>query len=146
MLWASKRRVSPTIGRRRKSGIRRCCSNTKRATALWKKGAFVPGVDGIAGSGEAGDGFGAALAWGDFYLEGYSDLAVAAPNGGIAGETKVGIVHVIYGSASGLSAVGDTTFHQDTFGVAGGNKHVLNTSTFCNLPCKCVLASTRADN
>jgi len=84
---------------------------------IWKQGK-----DGIAGSKEAGDRFGSTLAWGDFNLDGYSDLAVAATKEGVAGEAEVGTVHVIYGSASGLTAVGDTTFHQDTFGVAGGNQ------------------------
>ncbi|MCP3974176.1 MAG: hypothetical protein GY720_06760 [bacterium] len=84
---------------------------------IWKQG-----VNGIRGTGEAGDSFGSALAWGDFNMDGFSDLAVAAPGEDIGGKSNVGIVHVISGSASGLTASGDVFFHQDGPGVLGGNQ------------------------
>ncbi len=87
------------------------------ADDVWKQG-----VDGIAQVGEAGDGFGSVLAWGDFNLDGYSDLAVAAPTEDIGGKADVGVVHVIPGSASGLTAAGDRVFHQDSTGIAGSNQ------------------------
>ena len=84
---------------------------------IWKQGA-----DGIGGTGEAGDGFGSVLAWGDFDLDGFSDLAVSAPGEDLGGLADVGLVHVIYGSATGLTGAGDQFFHQDSFAVAGGNQ------------------------
>ncbi len=84
---------------------------------VWKQGTA-----GIAGVKESGDKFGGVLAWGDFDLDGYSDLAVSAVGEDIGGEGDVGIVHVIYGSANGLTAQRDTTFHQDTAGVLGASQ------------------------
>lgn len=54
----------------------------------------------IMGISEVGDHFGASLAVGDFNKDGYSDLAVGAPEK----DDGLGGVNIIYGSASGLSA------------------------------------------
>jgi len=71
---------------------------------------------GVAGVAERGDGFGAALAAGDFDADGYDDLAIGAP-----GEnSSAGAVNVLYGQADvGLSAAGNQLFTQDTPGIAG---------------------------
>ena len=70
---------------------------------------------GIAGAGEQGDEFGSALAAGDFNGDGRADLAVGAQ-----GENGFrGVVHVLYGSAAGLVAVGSQLWSQDSPGVAG---------------------------
>jgi hypothetical protein len=87
------------------------------ADDIWKQG-----VDGIAQVGEAGDGFGSVLAWGDFNLDGYADLAAAAPKEDIGGVVDAGLVHVIPGSATGLTATGDRLFHQNSTGILGSNQ------------------------
>lgn len=72
----------------------------------------------VAGVPMQGDRFAAALAAGDFNHDGYDDLAVGAPGdrnpkkGG--GETSGGGVHLIYGSPSGLSFVGDLLFRRES--------------------------------
>jgi len=63
---------------------------------------------------EAYDHFGRALAAGDFDGDGYTDLAVGVPAQTVSGETNAGAVHVLYGSATGLSATDDQVWHQDT--------------------------------
>jgi hypothetical protein len=83
---------------------------------LWSQDS--PGVAGVA---QARDGFGAALADGDFNGDGRADLAVGVPSedataGFVFG---TGVVHVLYGSAGGLTATGSQLWSQDSPGVAG---------------------------
>jgi hypothetical protein len=66
---------------------------------FWRQGA-----DGIEGVAEAGDGFGAALAAGDFDGDGFDDLAVGTRGEDVGAIADSGAVNVIYGSPSGLSA------------------------------------------
>ncbi|MFJ6387282.1 FG-GAP and VCBS repeat-containing protein [Streptomyces sp. NPDC091972] len=58
----------------------------------------------------------------DFNGDGYADLAVAAPDGTVAGRGKAGFVGVLYGSASGLKASTKRVFSQNTAGVPGGSE------------------------
>ena len=74
-------------------------------------------TSGILGAAGAGDAFGAALATGDFNRDGYDDLAVGAPGDIVGGAPGAGQIHIIYGSAKGLTAAGNERFHQDTAGV-----------------------------
>ena len=77
---------------------------------LWRQGN-----GGILGTSSAGDGFGNALASGDFDDDGYTDLAVGVPND--AGSPNGGgLVHIIYGGVGGLSAVGDEQWDQNDLG------------------------------
>jgi len=73
------------------------------------------GTPGIEGGVEEGDGFGYALAAGDFNGDGYDDLAVGVPFEDKAGENDSGAVNVIYGSADGLTANGNQIWDQDDF-------------------------------
>jgi hypothetical protein len=51
----------------------------------------------------------------DFNGDGYADLAIGVPKEGINGKAEAGLVNIIYGSASGLSATStaDQRFFQD---------------------------------
>jgi hypothetical protein len=73
---------------------------------------------GIPGGSENGDRFGAGLAVGNFNGDGFWDLAIGAP-----GEnSSSGVVHVLYGSASGLASAGTQLWSQDSSGVSGGSE------------------------
>jgi hypothetical protein len=71
-----------------------------------------PGVAGIA---EPDDGFGYALAAGDFNRDGRADLAIGVPMEDYAVEDD-GVVHVLYGSADGLTADGDDLWYEGALG------------------------------
>jgi hypothetical protein len=59
------------------------------------------------------DNFGEAVATGDFNDDGVADLAVGAPGESFGDEPEIGLVHVIYGSATaGLSAAGNELIQQ----------------------------------
>jgi FG-GAP repeat/CARDB len=53
----------------------------------------------------------------DFNKDGYDDLVVGVPNESISGDTSAGAVHVIYGSATGLTEFGDQLWFQDLSGI-----------------------------
>ena len=59
-------------------------------------------VQGVNGTAQPGDQFGAAVAVGDFNGDGFDDLAVSAPFADVSGFADAGSVHVIYGSEDGL--------------------------------------------
>ena len=61
------------------------------------------GVNGAPGS----DGFGSALAAGDFDGDGFDDLAVGAPFDDVGTLDNVGTVQVLYGGRRGLTGRGD---------------------------------------
>jgi hypothetical protein len=88
---------------------------TAAGSQLWSQD--TPGVAGVA---EANDGFGGALAAGDFNADGREDLAVGVASENAAGTVSgTGVVHVLYGSAGGLTAAGSQLWSQDSPGVAG---------------------------
>jgi hypothetical protein len=76
---------------------------------------------GIYGIAEEDDFFGGSVATGDFNGDGKADLLVGDSFEDIAGSSGCcqGAVNVIYGSASGLKAVGNQLFAQDSTGVPG---------------------------
>ena len=74
----------------------------------------------IADEAEPEDRFGYALAAGDFNKDGIADLAIGVPQEDLENGTTVedaGVVHVIYGSSSGLTDTGDDLWHQDYLSV-----------------------------
>ena len=74
----------------------------------------------VAGTVEAGDFFGFALAAGDFNANTFADLAGGAPAEDVGSVVDAGSVSVVPGSAAGLTSVGGQIFTQDTPGVPGG--------------------------
>jgi hypothetical protein len=78
---------------------------------------FTQNSDGVGSSVEAGDGFGFALAAGDFNNDGRDDLAIGAPFEDVGSVGSAGLVNVLYGSAGKLTGVGSQLFSQDSDGV-----------------------------
>ncbi|AMW11877.1 hypothetical protein A4E84_21670 [Streptomyces qaidamensis] len=73
---------------------------------------------GVPGAAEKGDRFGSGVCLGDVNGDGYADLAI-----GTAGENgSAGAVTVLYGSASGLTTKGATSYTQNTAGVPGASE------------------------
>jgi hypothetical protein len=79
---------------------------------------FTQDTPGVGAAADVDDGFGAALATGDFDADGHADLAVGAPREAVAGVRGAGVVHVLYGGRSGLT-VRDELFGQGFAGVPG---------------------------
>ena len=75
-------------------------------TGLRRAGSrhFSQNTPGIADSAENGDGFGGALAAGDFGRDRRADLAIGVDSEGWDTVSRAGAVHVLYGSRSGLRA------------------------------------------
>ena len=76
-------------------------------------------TSGVKGAAETGDGFGSALATGDFDRDGRADLAVGIPGENRGGSVDSGAVAVFYGSPGGLTTSGDQLWDQDDAGVKG---------------------------
>ncbi len=75
-------------------------------------------IAGIKSSVQTNDRFGWSLAAGDFNGDKKDDLAIGVPYKNLSGGVKnAGAVSVIYGSITGLSALGDDIWHQDKSGV-----------------------------
>ncbi len=78
---------------------------------FWRQGSLA-----ILQTAEPGDKFGSALAAGDFNNDTWSDLAIGVPfediNSALGTITDAGVVHVILGSANGLTPGGNKVFRQ----------------------------------
>ena len=59
------------------------------------------------------------LAAGDFDGDGRDDLAIGSPFEDVSGERNAGVVNVLYGSNTGLAAVGDQLWHQGSPSIPG---------------------------
>jgi hypothetical protein len=81
-----------------------------RASGSQRWSQDSPGIDGDP-SGE--DMFGSSLAIGDLDRDGFDDLAVGVPHEPFAGQ-PYGAVHVIYGTADGLTASGTQYWNHET--------------------------------
>ncbi len=75
---------------------------------------------GIADACEAGDGFGYALAGGDFDGDDMADLAIGVPAESLGAQTNAGALHILFGSGTGLTAGGSQFWHQSVPGTQGG--------------------------
>ena len=80
---------------------------------------------GVQGTSEDGDNFGASSAAGDFNGDGLSDLAIGVPfediTSGSGFVEDAGAVNVLDGSANGLDTANSQIWFQDQPGVQGSN-------------------------
>jgi len=110
-------------------------------------------TQGVTGVPEVNDGFGFALASGDFNGDTFADLAVGTPFEEVSGVAAAGAVTVLYGSANGLTGIGSQLFTQvagtveanDEFGavLAAGD---FNGDTFADLAAAAPLEGLRSNN
>ena len=82
---------------------------------LWSRGS-----DGVLGDPAEGDRFGHSLAAGDFDGTGYDDLAIGVPGDDVDGFSDAGSVNVLYGSASGITALHNQLWDQSGLDENGG--------------------------
>jgi hypothetical protein len=86
-------------------------------------------VTGVPGDPRPDDHFGWSLASGNFNGDAYSDLAIGVPNEGLpmrTGATAVGagVVHILYGSANGLTTTGNQLLSMSSWtGGPSGDEH-----------------------
>jgi hypothetical protein len=74
---------------------------------------FHQNIAGIDKQAEELDFFGASLATGDFNNDGFADLAIGVPEDFVEDEDSIaGTVHILYGSAEGLTTDNAQFFHQ----------------------------------
>lgn len=83
------------------------------ASTVFNQGG-LPGA-----SPEPDDELGASMRVGDFNNDGFDDLVAASPGEGTGARAHSGIVHVVYGSASGLNPGSAQKIQQGTPGVRG---------------------------
>jgi len=82
--------------------------------------------DAIAGTGEEGDEFAAALGAGDFNRDGRDDLAIGSRREDISAVTgNDGMATVLYGASNGLGSAGNRAFHRDIAGMPDGGYELL---------------------
>jgi hypothetical protein len=74
---------------------------------------------GIFGEAEADDEFGRSLAAANFGKSSHADLAIGVPSEDAGSTTDTGGVHVIYGSANGLTGTGSQFWTQNSTGIFG---------------------------
>jgi len=72
---------------------------------------------GIADSAEAGDRFGSSLAVGNLGGSAADDLVIGVPEEDLGAVKDAGVVHVLLGSATGVTATGSTLWRQGSAGV-----------------------------
>jgi hypothetical protein len=74
---------------------------------------FTQNTAGVGSTAEEADFFGDALTAGDFDSDGFTDLAVGAPGESIGSLVNAGTVHILFGTAGGLTGSGSQTFSQN---------------------------------
>ena len=86
---------------------------TATASQTWSQDST-----GIPDSAEAFDAFGQVLDACDLDLDGYDDLIIGVPTEDLGAANSAGVVHILYGSATGLSAAGTELLTASTLGLS----------------------------
>lgn len=83
---------------------------------------FHQNSGGIVGGSETDDLFGAELHLGDVNGDGFQDLAIGSRGENLGEDYDAGAVHLLYGSAHGITSTNAQYFNQDVPGVPGGSE------------------------
>ena len=81
-------------------------------------------VSGVYGAAESEDNFGSEVLAMDITGDGISELVVTASGEGIGSQDNRGIIQVLNGTTSGVSAVGDYHLRPSDFGISGTDPHL----------------------
>jgi disulfide bond formation protein DsbB len=106
------------IGNQMKAGALNVMYGSSRGLSAAGNQMWHQNTPGILGICEDNDIFGNTLITIDFGI-GYDNLAVGCPGESIAGVNSAGAVNVLHGSSSGISAIGDQLWHQNSPGILG---------------------------
>ncbi|MFJ6601854.1 FG-GAP-like repeat-containing protein [Streptomyces lydicus] len=101
--------------------------NNKGAVSVWYGSSTGPATSaritqatsGVAGTPETDDRFGSSVSASDVNGDGYQDLAIGAYGEKINDQNTEGGVHVLRGSARGITGTGSQWFARNTAGVPG---------------------------
>jgi hypothetical protein len=85
-------------------------------------GIFHQDIPGVQGESEAGDAFGSSVTAGDFDRDGFDDLVVGVPGEQVGIHSGAGLVNVLYGSPTGITATGNAYFHQENLSFIANNE------------------------
>jgi hypothetical protein len=110
---------SESVGGTARAGAVHVLYGTERGLATKRSQLWHQDSPGVADRVEVDDLFGLWLTTGDFDADGFADLAVGVPTedqGRTNQHTNAGAVHVLYGSAAGLTAAGSDYWAQGTHG------------------------------
>ena len=103
-------------------------TDTGRATVIYgspsglrtsQSAVFDQNTAGANNANSDGDGYGTALAAGDFNGDGFVDLAIGVPGQRVSGSATAGGFAVLFGSVLGLTTTGDQFLTQNSNGVPG---------------------------
>ena len=88
-----------------------------RTTGLGGRRVFSQNTVGVLDVSQINDRFGFSIGAGDFNNDGFSDLVIGVPQEDLGNTVFAGAVNVLYGSSSGLTAVDDQFWHQNSPGI-----------------------------
>jgi hypothetical protein len=74
-------------------------------------------IAGIGSVAQPFDHFGSDVKAGNFNGDAFVDLAIGVPGKRIEAQTDAGLVHILYGSATGLATTNNQLFHQNRGGI-----------------------------
>ena len=108
-----------TVGRAGEAGAVQVLYGSADGLSATGNRLWTQNSPGIASRAETKDHFGSSIAVGDVDADGHADAAVGTPGESLGTQTEAGLVHVLYGSAAGLTSSGSQLWSQDSPGVPG---------------------------
>jgi hypothetical protein len=110
--------VNEDVGAAADAGAVAVIYGSKRGLTAEDDQLLTQNTLGIADAAEEGDAFSWWLSSADFNGDGFSDLVAGAGAEDVNAVVDAGAVHVIYGSADGLTGAGDEFFTQNVPGIS----------------------------
>ena len=83
---------------------------------------FTQNTYGVSGVSESSDMLGRSVEMGDFNGDGRADIVIGVPWESFGSTRAVGMVHILYGTSSGITTTGARSLSQNTTGVSGSSE------------------------